>query len=95
MIEVRIAGATTQLLQCFFETVLEGIAITWFEAPWPTEGGNRYTWCRRTCPTPLLSEQSKVVLFGVREFLEYDVIDVVQSDVAQSGRMTGARQAAT
>lgn len=76
-------------------TALNGADIAWFEEPVPPDDRNGYARIRQACRTPLATGETEFSLFGFRDLLEHDLIDVVQPDVARSGGITGARHAAT
>ena len=71
---------------------LEADDITWIEEPVPPDDLDGYERVRKGQPIPVAAGESEFGVFGFRELIRRDAIDILQPDVARVGGFTGARR---
>lgn len=69
---------------------LAELGVVWLEEPVPPDDYAGYAHVRRSQPVPLAAGESEFGLYGLRELLARDALDVLQPDVARIGGLTGA-----
>lgn len=73
---------------------LEELDIKWLEEPLRTEDMNGYKKLRQNSIIPLACGEGEFTRYGIWEFLNTGVIDIVQPDVVRSGGITETRKIA-
>jgi len=66
--------------------------IYWFEEPVPTDDIHGYERINKTISIPVAAGESEFTVFGFRDLLERDALDIVQPNVARAGGFTECKK---
>lgn len=71
---------------------LEELNVAWLEEPVPSDDLEGYAHLRRSIRVPLAAGEAEFGLFGFRDLIARECIDVLQPEVARIGGITPARR---
>jgi len=66
--------------------------IYWFEEPVPTDDLNGYEKINKSLDMPIAGGESEFTVFGFRDLLERDAVEIVQPNVARAGGFTECKK---
>ena len=74
---------------------LEGSGLMFVEEPTPPENVDALVEVHRSTPIPIAAGERWATIYGVREFVEKQAIDILQCDIVNCGGVTGMKKIAS
>lgn len=73
---------------------LEGVGMMFVEEPVPPENADVLVEVRRATSIPIAAGERWATIYGVREYVEKQAVDILQCDLVNSGGITGLKKIA-